>query len=179
MAIGVLVTFMNLAHFIGWRAVCGDESAAFSIGFGRPSRCSAMRWRGTEWSISPIPLGGYVKMLDEREMDVPAHERHLALMPSRSAGAWRCRRRPAGQSTAGGAAVYGAVHVWRQLDQSREWVQYNRARQRRRRALRGGEVIATVNGEAVESLAGQTPGADGNLADKAITLTLSQPPRNN
>ena len=74
-AIGVLVTFHEFGHY--WVARrCGVKVLRFSIGFGRP--LFSVRWRGTEWSISPIPLGGYVKMLDEREMDVPAHERHLA-----------------------------------------------------------------------------------------------------
>jgi regulator of sigma E protease len=60
-AIGVLVTFHEFGHY--WVARrCGVKVLRFSIGFGRP--LFSVRWRGTEWSISPIPLGGYVKMLD-------------------------------------------------------------------------------------------------------------------
>ena len=55
----------------------GVKVLRFSIGFGRPlwSRRAA---DGTEYVVAAIPLGGYVKMLDEREDDVPEAERHLA-----------------------------------------------------------------------------------------------------
>ncbi|MFX8844671.1 site-2 protease family protein, partial [Acinetobacter baumannii] len=50
---------------------CGVKVLRFSLGFGKP----LLRWvRGTdktEWVISAIPFGGYVKMLDERETEVP------------------------------------------------------------------------------------------------------------
>ncbi|MBA1278695.1 RIP metalloprotease RseP [Stutzerimonas stutzeri] len=68
-ALGVLVTFHEYGHF--WVARrCGVKVLRFSVGFGRP----LVRWRdrqGTEFVIAAIPLGGYVKMLDEREGDVP------------------------------------------------------------------------------------------------------------
>lgn len=74
-AIGVLVTFHELGHFVVAR-LCGVKVLRFSIGFGSP----ILRWqtRKTEWVISPIPLGGYVRMLDEREGLVSPSERHLA-----------------------------------------------------------------------------------------------------
>ncbi|WP_230368673.1 site-2 protease family protein [Paludibacterium denitrificans] len=74
-AIGVLVIFHELGHYWVARA-CGVKVLRFSIGFGSP----LLRWRSrqTEWVVCPIPLGGYVRMLDEREGPVPAHERHLA-----------------------------------------------------------------------------------------------------
>ncbi len=64
-AIGVLVAVHEYGHF--WMARrLGIRVLRFSIGFGRPlwSRQGA---DGTEYAISAIPLGGYVKMLDERE----------------------------------------------------------------------------------------------------------------
>lgn len=68
-ALGVLVTFHEFGHF--WVARrCGVKVLRFSVGFGRP----LLRWhdrQGTEFVIAAIPLGGYVKMLDEREGDVP------------------------------------------------------------------------------------------------------------
>ena len=69
-ALGVLVTFHEFGHF--WVARrCGVKVLRFSVGFGMP----LIRWhdrQGTEFVIAAIPLGGYVKMLDERETDVPA-----------------------------------------------------------------------------------------------------------
>ena len=70
-AISVLVVIHEYGHF--WVARrCGVKVLRFSVGFGNP----LWSWKdkqGTEYSIAPIPLGGYVKMLDEREGAVPEH----------------------------------------------------------------------------------------------------------
>jgi regulator of sigma E protease len=75
-ALGVLVTFHEFGHF--WVARrCGVKVLRFSVGFGTP----LLRWHdrhGTEFVIAAIPLGGYVKMLDEREGEVPADQLHRA-----------------------------------------------------------------------------------------------------
>jgi regulator of sigma E protease len=69
-ALGILVTVHEYGHF--WVARrCGVKVERFSIGFGKAI------WRkvgqdGTEYVIAMIPLGGYVKMLDERVDEVPA-----------------------------------------------------------------------------------------------------------
>ncbi|MGD8515072.1 MAG: RIP metalloprotease RseP, partial [Granulosicoccaceae bacterium] len=75
--IGILVTAHEFGHF--WVARrCGVKVLRFSIGFGKP----LLRWRGkrddTEYVLATIPLGGYVKMLDEREAPVSADEQHRA-----------------------------------------------------------------------------------------------------
>ena len=69
-AIGVLVSVHEFGHFWVARRL-GFKVLRFSIGFGRP----LVRWEGgapdhTEYWLSAIPLGGYVKMLDERETPV-------------------------------------------------------------------------------------------------------------
>ncbi|MBB3167854.1 sigma E protease regulator RseP [Simiduia aestuariiviva] len=70
-ALGLLVTIHEYGHF--WVARrCGIKVLRFSVGFGKP----LVSWydkQGTEFCIAAIPLGGYVKMLDEREGDVPEH----------------------------------------------------------------------------------------------------------
>ena len=87
--IGILVTFHEYGHFIVARRL-GFKVLRFSVGFGKPF----YRWKGrtpsspsvsgapesaaTEYWLSSIPLGGYVKLLDEREGPVPAAERHMA-----------------------------------------------------------------------------------------------------
>jgi regulator of sigma E protease len=74
--IGILVTFHEFGHF--WVARrCGVKVLRFSVGFGRPLWSRRGR-DGTEYQLAMIPLGGYVKMLDEREEDVPAGQAHLA-----------------------------------------------------------------------------------------------------
>lgn len=76
-AILILVTIHEFGHFWVARKL-GIKVLRFSIGFGRP----LMTWRrtdnDTEYVFAALPLGGYVKMLDEREEDVPPDERHLA-----------------------------------------------------------------------------------------------------
>ncbi|MDB6163887.1 MAG: rseP [Xanthomonadaceae bacterium] len=69
-SLGVLVTFHEFGHFWVARRF-GVKVLRFSVGFGRPLWMRRGR-DGTEYVIAAIPLGGYVKMLDEREGDVPA-----------------------------------------------------------------------------------------------------------
>jgi len=71
--LGLLVTFHEFGHFVVARA-CGVKVLRFSIGFGRALWSRTAR-SGTEYVIAAIPLGGYVKMLDARETEVPDDER--------------------------------------------------------------------------------------------------------
>ncbi|WP_166252142.1 RIP metalloprotease RseP [Marinobacter salicampi] len=74
--LGILVTIHEFGHF--WVARrCGVKVLRFSVGFGKPLYSWFDR-HGTEFAIAAIPLGGYVKMLDEREAPVPEEQRHLA-----------------------------------------------------------------------------------------------------
>jgi regulator of sigma E protease len=70
--LGVLVTIHEWGHF--WVARrCGIKVLRFSVGFGT----SLFKWNdklGTEYVIAALPLGGYVKMLDEREGNVQPEE---------------------------------------------------------------------------------------------------------
>jgi regulator of sigma E protease len=70
--LGLLITFHEFGHFWVARRL-GVGVLRFSVGFGRPL------WRrlgkdNTEYVIAAIPLGGYVKMLDEREGEVPQED---------------------------------------------------------------------------------------------------------
>lgn len=69
-AMGVLVTIHEFGHFLVAR-LCGVRVLRFSLGFGAPIRVWQRSPGSTEWAVSAIPLGGYVKMLDEREGPVP------------------------------------------------------------------------------------------------------------
>jgi len=76
-ALGLLIAIHEYGHY-RVAVACGVKVLRFSVGFGRP----LVRWQRkgspTEFVIGAFPLGGYVKMLDEREAPVPAEERHLA-----------------------------------------------------------------------------------------------------
>ncbi|WP_144112528.1 RIP metalloprotease RseP [Paraburkholderia sp. BCC1886] len=70
-AIGVLVVVHEYGHYSVAR-LCGVKVLRFSIGFGKPLFQWVSPKTGTEWTIAALPLGGYVKMLDEREnVDTP------------------------------------------------------------------------------------------------------------
>jgi len=76
-ALALLIAVHEYGHYRVARA-CGVKVLRFSIGFGR----TVWRWQKpgspTEFAIGMLPLGGYVKMLDEREGPVDPSERHLA-----------------------------------------------------------------------------------------------------
>lgn len=69
--LSVLVVFHELGHYLVARW-CGVKVLRFSVGFGRVVWSRRFGRDGTEWAISAIPLGGYVKMADEREGEVAA-----------------------------------------------------------------------------------------------------------
>jgi regulator of sigma E protease len=72
-AVGILVTFHEFGHFWVARRL-GVKVLRFSVGFGRPLWRHVAGADQTEYVIAAIPLGGYVKMLDEREGPVPQGE---------------------------------------------------------------------------------------------------------
>ncbi len=72
-AIAVLVVFHELGHFLVAR-LFDVKVMRFSVGFGKVIYSKRFGNGETEWVISAIPLGGYVKMLDENEGDVPPNE---------------------------------------------------------------------------------------------------------
>ena len=75
--VGVLVVIHELGHYAAARLM-GVKILRFSVGFGRQLWMRRLGRDQTEWAIAAVPLGGYVKMLDEREGDVPARERDRA-----------------------------------------------------------------------------------------------------
>ena len=75
-AIGILVTVHEFGHFWVARKL-GVKVLRFSVGFGKPL-WTKVGQDGVEYVVAAIPLGGYVKMLDEREEEVDPAERHLA-----------------------------------------------------------------------------------------------------
>jgi regulator of sigma E protease len=75
--LGVLVVFHELGHYVVAR-LCGVKVLRFSVGFGRVVWSRRLGAERTEWAVSAIPLGGYVKMADEREGDVAPADRPRA-----------------------------------------------------------------------------------------------------
>src|SRR6187455_3316925 len=81
LTLGVLIAVHEYGHY-RVAVACGVKVLRFSVGFGK----TLYRWQprrpkpgqSTEFVIGAFPLGGYVKMLDEREGPVAPEERHLA-----------------------------------------------------------------------------------------------------
>lgn len=76
-ALGLLIAVHEYGHY-RMAVACGVKVLRFSVGFGKP----LLRWQRpgstTEFVLGALPLGGYVRMLDEREAAVDPAERHLA-----------------------------------------------------------------------------------------------------
>ncbi|MBK7812924.1 MAG: RIP metalloprotease RseP [Rhodocyclaceae bacterium] len=85
-ALGVLIVVHELGHYLVAR-LAGVKVLRFSVGFGKPIYRRCLGVDGTEWAIGAFPLGGYVKMLDEREGEVPAAELDRAF--NRQPVGWR------------------------------------------------------------------------------------------
>ena len=81
-ALGLLIAIHEYGHY-RVAVACGVKVLRFSVGFGKP----LFTWKGkgsdTEFVVGLFPLGGYVRMLDEREAPVDPHERHLARWQTR------------------------------------------------------------------------------------------------
>ena len=77
LTLGILVVVHEYGHY-RVAVACGVKVLRFSVGFGRV----LVRWQrgadATEFVVCALPLGGYVRMLDEREGEVPAHEQARA-----------------------------------------------------------------------------------------------------
>ncbi len=73
LALGILIVVHELGHYLV-AISCGVKVLRFSVGFGKPLFTRKIGKDRTEWSIAAFPIGGYVKMLDEREGEVAAEE---------------------------------------------------------------------------------------------------------
>lgn len=76
-AIALLIAIHEYGHFWVARKL-GVKVLRYSIGFGKPLWMTRRGADQTEYVVAALPLGGYVRMLDEREGEVAEHERHRA-----------------------------------------------------------------------------------------------------
>jgi regulator of sigma E protease len=76
-ALGLLIAIHEYGHY-KVAVLCGVKVLKFSIGFGKTLFTWRLKGKPTEFAIGLFPLGGFVRMLDEREGAVAANERHLA-----------------------------------------------------------------------------------------------------
>ena len=151
-ALGPLVIFHELGHYTVAR-MCGVKVLRFSIGMGKVVWSRRAR-DGTEWAVSMLPLGGYVKMLDKRDPDTaPIAEADLK-REFTGQGVWRRIAIVAAGPLANfllaivilaGLAMAGSVEPSTRLRAMAETTAAWHA------GLRGGEHIVAVNGKPVAS----------------------------
>ena len=77
LALGLLIAVHEYGHY-RVAVACGVKVLKFSIGFGKPLFRWKIKGSSTEFVLAAFPVGGFVKMLDERESPVPEDQRHLA-----------------------------------------------------------------------------------------------------
>ena len=77
LALAVLIAVHEAGHYFAARW-CGVRVLRFSLGFGKPLLTWRRQTDGCEFTVALFPLGGYVRMLDEREGPVPESQRSLA-----------------------------------------------------------------------------------------------------
>lgn len=163
-AIVILVSLHELGHYLVARW-CGVKVLRFSVGFGKPLW---KKKRGdTEWCLAPIPLGGYVKMVDTREGNVA--EADLPHAFDRQHPAKRMAIVAAGPITNLILAVllYGASFSFG-VTQVRPWVgSVDPASIAAQAGFESGDRIRSVNGQTV---------ADWGDAQTAIILNLNAGP---
>jgi regulator of sigma E protease len=75
--LGLLIVIHELGHYLVAR-LCNVKVLRFSLGFGKPVWSRTFGPDATEWALAAFPLGGYVKMLDEREGPVDPADAHRA-----------------------------------------------------------------------------------------------------
>lgn len=148
-AIGILVAFHEFGHFWVARKL-GVKVLRYSIGFGKPL-LTRKGQDDCEYVLAAIPLGGYVKMLDEREGDVPAAELHRAF--NRQSPYKRFAIVAAGPIANFLLAIvfFWMVYVIGQPGLKPVVAEPPALSAAARAGVQGGEVITRINGEPVET----------------------------
>ncbi len=172
--LGILVTIHELGHFLVARA-SGVVVTRFSVGFG-PALWSRVDRRGTQWVVAALPLGGYVRMLDEREADVPPELAHRAF--NRLTPQWRIAI-ALGGPLANFLLAFG-VYWWLFVAGSTEFVPVlapvAESTPAYEAGLRGGEEMVAVDGIATPAWQHVTMALAARLGDSGDIVVTERVP---
>ena len=169
-ALGSLVVIHELGHYLVARW-CGVKVLRFSVGMGKVVFSRRLGRDQTEWAISILPLGGYVKMLDAREQDVSALTAQELQREFTRQNVWRRIAIVVAGPLANfmlAIAIFSALYVYgtpEPVARLRAVAENTAAYQA---GLRGGELSVAVNDEPVQIWA--------DLRWKLIQLTLEKTP---
>ncbi|WLI91452.1 RIP metalloprotease RseP [Massilia sp. R2A-15] len=151
LALGPLIIFHELGHYVVAR-LCGVKVLRFSVGMGKIVWSRRFGPDQTEWAVSALPLGGYVKMLDLRDPDAPGMTEADLRREFTHQSVWRRIAIVAAGPLANfllailvytGLSMYGTVEPSTRLRAPAEASAAYTA------GLRGGEHVVAVNGNAV------------------------------
>ena len=153
LALGPLIIFHELGHYVVAR-LCGVKVLRFSVGMGKIVWSRRFGPDQTEWAVSALPLGGYVKMLDSRDPDAPAMTEADLRHEFTRQSVWRRIAIVAAGPLANfllaiviyaGLSMHGSVEPSTRLRAPAENTAAYAA------GLRGGEHIVAINGKPVAS----------------------------
>ena len=150
LALGILIVVHEFGHYLVAR-LCGVKVLRFSLGFGRPLLVRKAGADQTEWVLSAFPLGGYVKMLDEREAPVAAHELHRAFNRQ---SVWRRIAVVAAGPLANfvlAIALYWGLYTGGVEELRPRLGEPEAATPAAQAGFRGGDLVRAVNGEPVDT----------------------------
>jgi regulator of sigma E protease len=150
LALGILIVVHEFGHYAVAR-LCGVKVLRFSLGFGKPLLVRRAGADQTEWVLAAFPLGGYVKMLDEREAPVAAHELHRAFNRQ---SVWRRIAVVAAGPLANfvlAIALYWGLYTGGVEELRPRLAAPEAATPAAHAGLQGGELVRSINGEAVET----------------------------
>lgn len=152
-ALGTLVVVHELGHYSVAR-LCGVKVLRFSVGMGRVIWSRRFGRDQTEWALSILPLGGYVKMLDARDQDVATMAPEDLKREFTRQSVWRRIAIVAAGPLANfilAIAVFAGLYMYgmpEPVAKLRAPAEHSVASQM---GVRGGETITAINGEAVRS----------------------------
>jgi regulator of sigma E protease len=153
LALGPLIVFHELGHYIVAR-LCGVKVLRFSIGMGRIVWSRRFGPDQTEWAISALPIGGYVKMLDARDpTTAPTNDADLPREFTRQ-NVWKRIAIVAAGPIANfilAIVVMGALFMHGKEEPGTRLRAMPEASAVYKAGVRGGDVVTAVNGKPVQS----------------------------
>ncbi|WP_182077079.1 RIP metalloprotease RseP [Deefgea sp. CFH1-16] len=171
-AIGLLVFIHEFGHY--WVARrCGVGVLTFSIGFGRP----IYQWqRGqTTWQIALIPLGGYVKMLDESEGEVAPALRQFAFNTQHPAKKMAIALAGPLANLLLASFIYAGLYAYGVVTLKPLVATVAMDSIAAKAGLRAGDVLQRVNGDAVQSWDQAQVSIFGAASQKELKLEVATP----
>jgi regulator of sigma E protease len=178
LALGPLVIFHELGHYLVAR-LCGVKVLRFSVGIGRVVWSRRFGPDQTEWAVSALPLGGYVKMLDNRDPATAAHDPAEAQREFTSQNVWKRIAIVAAGPLANfllAIALFAGLYMHGVAEPSARLRFMPEASAAYQAGLRGGERILAVNDTPVASWSELRAALIEPVLDKTeVRLDVAQP----